>query len=814
MPLSAEARHWRYPLVAAAAAAVLGDAVAIPAGDADLVLPIAGVTFLLGVAMLARPGAWRWTGLGAFVFALCLARADAVYRPWIAVDDVAALELPQRRNIEGVVERMPERRPSGLRLQVALRETELGADGPSRGRVLLYVRQASKPWARGDVVRGLVRLRRPRNFGNPGEFDYERHLARRGIGVVGFVFDDAQLERTAGEGVRVFERWRAGVSALFAARAPATEAAMLEALVLGITGGIPQEVRDSFARSGVSHVLAISGLHVGLVAAVAYALFRWLLARSRRLLLRFVVAKIAALLSLVPVLLYAGIAGSNVATGRAVAMAILVLGAVVGERQANLAIALALAAIGAVAMRPGVTGEVSFQLSFVAVAGLLVAMERIWRAWSEREEELLLRLRPGRLRLWRAVIGYAAVSMVALLSTAPLVAYHFQRVSLAAPLANLVVTPLLATLVVPLGLLAALLQPVSETVAGIPVVVASPLVTFAIECAHGIAQLPGASLRVLPPSVAWISLWYGGLLAAVFLIGRMRRIVPSAAFAVLVFAAMLRGAGQGSDRPLRVTFLSVGQGDSAVLELPGGEVIVVDGGGASSRTFDVGERLVAPFLWSRGIDTVDALVVTHPQWDHFGGLIFLAEEFAPGEVWTSGATGESRGWARFEEATRDVSRVVVGRGFERRYGDVRVVALGPSDPGRLAVNDASIVLAVEYGTRRVLLAGDIETDGEAELVGAYAEGLRSDVVKVPHHGSRTSSGERWLRAVRPAWALVSAGRDNRFGFPHRDVVNRYRAVGATMLRTDRRGAVVVEIDGDGQLGIAATAGRNSVIDSL
>jgi competence protein ComEC len=819
MQLSPEARRWAYPLVGLAAAALAGDAAALPLGTCGVAPAGAAVAVLAGIGLVAlsRAPRGRWAGAALFVFAVAQARADGVYRPFVAADDVGALDLPRRITVEAEVQGDPELRPGGLRLTLAVRGLGAGAGvRPAQGRILLYLREASQPWADGDHLRGPVQLRRPRNFGNPGEFDYERHLARRGVFVTGFAFDDAALERRPGPPPARLAVWRAGVARVFDANAGPVEAGMLKALIVGMAGDLPDEVRDSFARAGVSHILSISGLHVGLVAGVGYALFRWLLARSETLLLRFVVPKLATALALVPVLLYASIAGSNVATVRSVAMAALVLGAVLSERQANLAVVLALAALGIVAAEPGVSAEVGFQLSFMAVAGLLVAAQRVRRWWQTHEEASLLRLQPQRARVLRAVGGVGAVSLAALVATAPLVAHHFNFVSFAAPLANLVVNPVLGTLVVPLGLLAALLEPLSPDLAGMVTVGTAPLVSLGVWLVGIIAAAPGASVRVTTPSAVQLAGCYLGMAALVLVPAARWRVAAALVVVVSVAAWALTGWWRVDGDALRVTFLSVGQGDSAVVEFPDGGVMVVDGGGLAGSRFDVGERLIAPFLWSRGIRRVDVLVATHPQWDHYGGLTFLAAEFAPREIWGNGRAGTGAGWRRFEATVAEsgAREAAVQRGDERRWGDVVVRVLGPPPDARFGVNDASVVLGLEYGGRRVLLAGDIEEDGERALVDTEAGGLRSAVLKVPHHGSATSSTARFVAAVDPGVAVVSAGRDNRFGFPRRDVVQRYRAVAARLLRTDRVGAVTATIGADGSVAIGTTKARDSVIDSM
>lgn len=800
-------RAWRFPVVLVAAGAVVGDVVAwyVEAG------PVPWFLVLAGVFLLVRAGApWmRCVGVALLAFGIAHGRADLAMRPHTSPTDVARLELPGTYEVRGIIARPPEERDGGVRLTVAVEHVRgRGWGGPAEGLVLLQIRHPRHDWVRGDEVRGWLRLRRPRNFGNPGEFDYERHLARRGVRVTSFLYRDDEIDRVAAPGVGLRTQWRSGVGQLFQEHAAGDSAAVLAALVLGSGGSLATELRERFARAGVSHLLAVSGLHVGFVAAVAYGSFRWLLARSERLLLWLVVPRVAAALTLIPVLLYAGIAGSNVATGRAVLMAGVVLGALLVERQRNVPVALALAALVVIATKPGVTAEVSFQLSFVAVAALLLAMDRLQRWWAVWEEEKLLRLRPRRAWFLRWLATYAVVSAAALLATTPLVALHFNRVSFIAPVANLVITPLIGSVVVPLGLAAALAYPLSETMAALLVHVAGPLVTVGLALVAFFADLPGASVRVATPA-GWMlaALYVGGVL---LLVGGRRARLGAMAIAVLgcTTHGVTRLHAWFPPEEVRVTFLSVGQGDCTIVEFPDGRVMVVDGGGLSSGSFDVGERIVASHLWRRGVTRVDILVATHPDFDHFGGLRFLAEAFGPTEVWVGDEGVEAPAWRRFAAAVeRSGARWVhVRRGDERYFGAARVDVLWPPrDATDLRSNDRSVVLVVRYAGERLLLAGDIERRSEQSLVALDGDGLSSRILKSPHHGSATSSTPEFLDRVAPAAVVVSAGIYNRYGLPHRDVVRRYRARGAQILRTDLHGAVTATIQSDGRIRLDANA---------
>ncbi len=792
-------------LVIVAAGLLIGDA-AGPSADVLRPALLATAAAAACLLLVTSEPAWRRLAAAALAFTLGHAAAAHVYRPTFPADHVANAPLHVTLPLEATLTADPEINDERARLRLAVTrmQTESGWR-PARGQVLLTVWQLRSNWYAGDQVRLHAALRRPRNFGNPGEFDYEGYLARQGIYVTAFVADDADFERVGHTGGPIAEwlrGWRGGVAALFRRTLPEPQAAVLSALIVGTQTALPRGLRAAFSRAGVSHVLSISGLHVGLVAAAGYALSRWLLARSRRLLLTVNVPKLAGGLSLVPVLLYAGIAGSNVATARSVIMIVVFVAAVLVDRQRDLIVSLAVAAIAILLYSPGAALDISFQLSFLAVFGLLLGLERFWPWWRRWEEARLVRLRGWTARLWRPLAVYVAVSVSALAATAPLTALHFNQVSLVAPVANAVVVPLLGSAAVVLGLLAALLYGVSETLAQACVVVAGPCVALGLWLVQVCAAIPYAALRIVTPTLLELALLYAALFALVRMSGRVR--VSSLAFLGLL--ALGDGAWWYADRyhrsNLRVTFLSVGQGDSAVIEFPGADVMVVDGGGLGGDSFDVGERVIAPFLWSRKIGRVDYLVLSHPEWDHYGGLGFLAANFSPREFWSNGTSAPSMRFSdlQWQLLEHGVQRVALHRGTQRHIGAVDVIVQAPPQQREgLSVNNQSLVLSLAFGGTRVLFTGDIEAPAEDELVASADGTLASAVLKVPHHGSHTSSSPRFLDVVAPRLAVVSDGFENRFGFPHDDVVARYAAHHCRLARTDLDGAVRVRIGAEGTI---------------
>jgi competence protein ComEC len=306
--------------------------------------------------------------------------------------------------------------------------------------------------------------------------------------------------------------------------------------------------------------------------------------------------------------------------------------------------------------------------------------------------------------------------------------------------------------------------------------------------------------------------WYAGLLALGFGLRARRRIVLACG-AVLVASLLVGAVAARTGATLRITFLDVGDADAAIVELPGGGAMLIDAAGTldGGGAFDPGEVHVAPALRARRITRLERVLVTHPHPDHVGGLPFLLGEFPVGEVWESGDVDESPATARLDAALarRRVPRV---RPRTWRHGGVHLEVLHPlrrglvtPDPERSA-NDNAVVVRLRYAGRTVLLMGDAEREAESQLLAPPDPALRADVVKVGHHGSRTSSGEAFVAAAAPQVAVISASSRSRYGFPHREVVTRWQEAGATVLQTGLQGAVTVSIDGRGRLRVETARG--------
>jgi len=584
--------------------------------------------------------------------------------------------------------------------------------------------------------------------------------------------------------------------------------ALVRALVLGDASRVPLQVRQGLRRLGLAHVLAVSGLHVGLAAGVLLALGAGL-PRGPRLAL-----------GLAGVGLYLLLVGPRPSLLRASVMACLAVAALLAERPPEATNALAVAAGALCLMSPRVLLDAGFRLTVGATAGIVLFGPRLAARWTggaggnAATRGRIERLRDGVLRT-------LAVSVGAQIGVLPWALPLFCVVTPWAPLANLVAVPwtgLALAVCLAWSALAAVWPALAGSLAGAVDRVAAP---FAWPAA--IAPRPWIDLPVSLGTLGAASLAAGLLLVLGGAGTGVRRRWPRQVGLVLVVALVVVAGGaswaDGGDDGVSAVVIDVGQGD-AILLRDGAHAVLVDGGGW--RFGDLGGRVLLPVLARLGVRRLEGVIATHPDRDHCGGLVDIAGYLAVARAFSGPGIGASR-CGRDLAALPAVARRVVSAGDRLHVGRWSLRVLSPprlgegpgggSDGGPGAAdggdNDNSLVIAAEAFGRRLLLTGDIEAPAERALVRSAvysAEGaLRCDVLKVAHHGSRTSTGKRFLDAAAPRIALISAGEHNPYGHPAVEVLDRLRARGVRVYRTDRDGMVVVVFHPDGRLSVRLPA---------
>jgi len=742
--------------------------------------------------------------------------------------------------------------PWGTRYEINLQEVEsAGGVTPVSGglRVTSYTEEQNAdapPLARaGDRVEVLARALPVRNFGNPGSFDDRAFLALQGIHLQGTLRNNQlltvlehprltlsdRLARTRG-------RLLHSLNDIFVSRPD--EAALARAMLLGDRSFVEHDRVVEFQQTGVYHVMVLAGLHVGALTAF----FIW---GGRRLNLPLISR---TLLTLFVLAAYVGIVEDRPPILRAALMAMLYLFATLLYRRMDLLNVAALAALGILAACPSEITDASFLLSFssVAIIGALAL------PWLEHTSEpyihglahltdtsrdashpprviqfrietraaavwiaarlprpaalfgrrlLVVPLRAG-LYLWQLIV----ISAILQLGMLPALAYYFHRVTLIGPLANIPAL-LLTGLIVPLGLFTLVISLVSRGGA----------VWF--------GKFLGFFLAMLDKSVEWFAGWHGAsyripeppllLIGAFVVIAvilsaaiRSRRMMPQwiAMVSLLAAATIIAThpfAPKLNAKNLEVTVLDVGQGDSLFVTFPSGRTMLVDAGGALGSFhsggmrsgLDMGEAVVSPYLWSRGLKQIEVVALTHAHQDHIGGLPAVLDNFRVQELWV----GRDIDIAIYRQVLaiaqqRGVRIIHLKEGDTFARGIISGSILWPEETSehQTAKNDDSLVMRLTDGSQSMLLSGDIERPSERRIL-AENETVEANFLKVAHHGSKTSTIEPFLAKSHPAFAAISAGRDNSFGHPSPEVVERLKAAGVCVFLTDRDGAITATTDG-------------------
>jgi competence protein ComEC len=656
-------------------------------------------------------------------------------------------------------------------------------------------------WRAGRTIEAPVTFRRPARYLDEGVPDFERDLALDGTALLGSI-KSGLLVRVLRQGSRL-EEWTADVRAYvrrtltrcIAPRDPVA-AAIAIAVLIGDRTGLPDEVRDRLQGAGTYHVIAISGGNIAVVAALVLVMLRGAGAPGR----------VAALLTILVLVIYAAIVTTGPSVWRATSTAIVYLAARVIDQRTPAWHALAVTAALMLAAVPLDVRDAGFLLTFGATGTLLVvaALVRVdpdargLAAPGARRE-------PVGARWWWRWIAVPLIASAAVdLALMPVSAGVFSRVTAAGLVLNLVAVPMMAlvqlagTALVPVGGAAA----AGDVLGWIACVAASTIV----GSARLVDVVPWLSARVPPPAAFVVAAYYigvAGLIARPRLVRGLSAMVVAASGAVIVAGGPASIPAPSVDASARLLFtvFDVGQAEAMLLQVPGAGPLLVDAGGApfGSAGFDIGRRVLEPALWARGVASLEALLVTHGDPDHLGGAASLVRDFGPRHVWTGVPV------PRYEPLREllDAAAAAGARSRELRagetlrWGDARVRILHPPAPDwerQRVRNDDSVVLELVYRDAAILLTGDVSAQIEREITPRLTPApLR--ILKVAHHGSRTSTSRELLAAWHPQIAVISCGRGNRFGHPTPETLARLAEAGVRVLRTDRDGQITIESDG-------------------
>ena len=686
----------------------------------------------------------------------------ACHGHWQLRHDLAPALEGEELLVTGVVASLPQRQPRSMRFVFEPDKALLAGKAvtvPERLRLSWY-NDFPAMLAPGQRWQLQVRLKRPWGMMNPGGFDYEGWLLQQGIRATGYVRRSEQNLLLENAPWRMpLQRLRAGLhERLEKALGEHPARGLIIALALGERDAITDRQWRVLLASGTNHLVAISGLHVGLVAGLAYFLAGLGWRRCSRCCLRLPSPKVAALAALLAGLLYAALAGFSIPTQRAMLMLMVILGALLWQRPLAPLRALLLALWLVLLWQPTAVLAAGFWLSFLAVALILFGMG-------------------GRLRSTGLWWKWGRVQWLVGIGLLPLLLLFFQQGSLSAPVANLLAVPLVGFLVVPLTLLGTAVLGLWEQGGGEVLRATASLIQWLWPGLEGLAQhvpllTSSAPLWTLLPALAGMA-WI-----------LMPRGWPLRGMGVVLFLPMvLLRPAPPTPGTAEFTLLDVGQGLAAVVQTHR-HTLVFDTGPRFPSGFDTGKAVLLPFLRDRGIERVDMLVVSHGDNDHIGGARSLTEGIPVSRILTS-VPGKVT-WAE-----RDACR----RGETWRWEGVDFSLLHPPGLSRQGRgNNDSCVLKVTANGQSVLLPGDIEAEAERALLASAAD-LQAQVLVAPHHGSKTSSTEAFVAAVRPRWVLYPVGYRNRYGFPVAGVAARYRQAGVDGYASYETGALSMVLGG-------------------
>ena len=552
-----------------------------------------------------------------------------------------------------------------------------------------------------------------------------------------------------------------------------SQGAILEALLLGERSRIPDSISRTFQNSGLYHLFAISGAHIAIISFLFFSIFKIIKIPTR----------ISYILLIVFLIIYALLVEGRPSVIRATIMTLAFLFGKLIWKDVNLINTISMSAFFLLIINPFNLFALGFQLTFAATFSIILFLPKI------------IKYLP---RLPLNISELFTISLTAQLGVLPFIARAFNRVAFSSLILNFAALPLIGVIMA-CGYIFLSLSFMSAFLARIMVKVIICLINLLITTSHLFDNLAFISYRIPTPRLLTI-IGYFLFLFLLLLPSRIKKqkLIFSLCF-IAAFVIIITYPFKSNSKTLKFTFIDVGQGDSILVEFPGRKKMLIDGGGSPVSTFDIGERVVSPFLWRKGIKKIDYLILTHAHPDHLNGLKAVVRNFKIGEYWESFSPLQDKNYTSFKKSLSPL--VTLRRMFRNQIlieNNVRIEILHPQEAKSdvlFANNDQSLVLRFIYGKTSFLLTGDIEIKSENEILQTVQE-ISSQVMKSPHHGSNSSSLMAFLKKVSPAIVVISVGEGNWYGFPSSEVLKRYNEIGSKVFRTDINGAVEISSDGN------------------
>jgi len=663
------------------------------------------------------------------------------------------------------------------------------------GNIRLSVWSDISHYAPGWRIRFVSKIHPFTNFNNPGGFNYKKFMTHQKR-----IFGNAYAKENQIEILdqappdslqkRVILHVQTTVSQIFKEYTSKQASGLLHEIVLGKGEYLLSETRDVFVATGVSHLLAISGLHMGMIAMTALFLSTWLFRRSEKLCLYGWSDYCAAIPAFFLMLFYFIISGMSPSAQRAFIMITVFLCAQVFSKEQIAINTLCFAGSLILMWDLRSLSDISFQMSFCAVFFIITGFQRIPEHWREISKKKAVQY------VWQMLL----CSTLAIIATSPLALHYFYHTSFMGLITNLFAIPVIGFIILPFALLSVFFVFLWKSIAIHMIVLcgyASDTIILLIQNMNKFSH-PFEYYGHL--NHFELFLWYVIMSVSVL---SLRRRIKTFLMVIIGFLIILDVGYWTYHRnmhdDLRITTLDVGLGNAALVDLPGGDCMMVDGGGLS-LSFDIGKYVVAPYLWRNKIKSLKTLILTHPDQDHLHGLIFLARHFNVQTAWTNGDHKSTFLFQLWEKSLKEmhIKDIHISAGYEKKLGDVKIKFFNPPVKNPFEdTNNNSLVFQVEFQKKTFLFTGDIEKEAESLLCRTYCNELQSNLMMCPHHGSRSSSIPEFIQCVQPTHVVISASGFNRYHLPDPRIINRYKQAGCQVYSTGHDGAVMIALSKEG-----------------
>ncbi len=722
-----------------------------------------------------------------------------------------AIAEKQKAVIVGTLAAMPGFNGKTSRLQVAvqfLRLSDWHNLTPVEGNILLRMEGSlSNQYFPGDTLVIRADLKRPTSFLSPGSFDFSQYLARQDVWITGFIRSPLFIRKLPHRSsffhnLRYFpEKVRNAIGREIDTRVSPELSGLYRAILLGDRSGVSNTVLEQFKASGAMHILAISGIHMSVIGTLLFVIFYRTLSLSQTILLNFNVRKMAVLFCLPLLIFYSMLAGLNSPVIRSVIMSTVVIAGICIDRKKSVSELLFFAAFLILTISPLQLFTASFQLSFTAVAAILFILPTLKQLLITTTEEAR-QTAIFKISTW--LTAGLLVSTVATFATAPLALYYFNRLSLIGPVTNIILEPLICLWSLTCGVIAIPFLFFIPEVGDFFLQIGSYGLQVSLNFVHFCSSFTYSDFRLPTPPPWLIFLYYLFFLLVTLQTGRKKRFTFSAmapfCIVIILFFYPPSSLITKQTRPFTISFLDVGQGSSTLLKFPSGFCVLIDGGGSSYLSTMVGERVIAPYLWKNGISRIDAIIVTHPDADHYNGLPFIVEHFSPSTVWLNSFTGHDTFFEDFLQQieNKGAASIIATDDQQLRMQPELIHCIANTtrwldteftqSSGRR--ENSGLVVKACAKDLCLLFPGDIGKGAEHALV-EKEYSLHANILLSPHHGSATSNSEQFLKTVKPKYMVVSAGKGKQKTFPHPELPGLCSLNDINLLQTTQYGTIEI-----------------------